>query len=167
MTAQAIEAPSIPVAIRAIDDALKLLPPKLTSQEARVMLLAIALQESGCATRCQANNGPAHSMWQGEVTGGMCYWIFRHPATKTLAPALCAACRCSPLAHDVWTRIESDDVLAAGLARLLLLSDPKLLPAIGDESAAWDYYQRNWKPGKPHPGRWSGNYRAALAALEA
>ena len=106
-------------------------------------------------------------MWQGEATGGMCYWVFRHPATKTLAPALCAARQCSPLAHDVWTRIESDDVLAAGLARLLLLSDPKLLPAIGDESAAWDYYQRNWKPGKPHPGRWSGNYRAALAALEA
>ncbi len=34
-------------------------------------------------------------------------------------------------------------------ARLLLWTDAKPLPAIGDEQGAWDYYLRNWRPGKP------------------
>jgi hypothetical protein len=31
--------------------------------------------------------------------------------------------------------------------------------------AAWDYYLRNWRPGKPHPERWSVNHGAACEAL--
>ncbi|WP_447751835.1 hypothetical protein [Pseudomonas nicosulfuronedens] len=51
----------------------------------------------------------------------------------------------------MWAAIEHDDILAACMARLLLFTDPARLPALGDESGAWDMYLRVWHPGKPRP----------------
>lgn len=160
-----LKPPSVPVAIDAINDALALLPPGLTSQQARLLLLAIALQESGCRTRRQAGNGPARSLWQGEVTGGMCYGVLRHRLTGPVARGLCDDRDCPPDPRSVWQRIEVDDVLAAGLARLLLFSDPAPLPDIGDVDGAWAYYLRTWRPGRPRPEHWPGHYAEALQAL--
>ncbi len=56
-------------------------------------------------------------------------------------------------------------MLAAAFARLLLLTDAKPLPQIGDVQGAWAYYVRNWRPGKPHPDTWPGLYKQAQAAL--
>jgi hypothetical protein len=67
--------------------------------------------------------------------------------------------------RPIWCALESDDVLAAGVARLLLLTDPKRLPALGDAETAWDYYRRNWRPRKPHPKRWPENYALALGEI--
>lgn len=62
----------------------------------------------------------------------------------------------------LWNAIQEDDVLAAAAARLLLFTDPKRLPALGDEEGSWALYIRTWRPGKPHKATWSGLYAQAL-----
>lgn len=147
----------------AIDPALLLLPAKMTSPQAEVMLLAIGLQESRFLHRRQIM-GPARSFWQGEVTGGMIL-VLGHPLTKEHAKKLCAARGVKPVAQDVYEAIEFDDVLAAGLARLLLWTDPHPLPAIGECGKAWDLYIRTWRPGKPHRKSWDALYAQAMEAV--
>lgn len=163
----------------AIDPAFALLPPELDTKEARVETLAIALQESELTARRQLvgrpprPTGPAKSFWQGEEGGGMVAGVRTHPATKNLAAKLYAARGVAPNNRAIWNAIENDDVLAAGLARLLLYSDPKRLPALGKEQEAFDYYLRTWRPGAWTNGtaakraelrqKWSSNYRKALA----
>ena len=55
----------------------------------------------------------------------------------------------------------------AGAKRLLLLTDPKPLPVIGDTDGSWEYYLRNWRPGKPHRHTWDDLYGKAFALMEA
>lgn len=150
-----------------IDPALLLLPAKMESPEAVVMLLAIGLQESRFEHRRQKGNGPAKSFWQAEQGGGMVTGLLRYRVEdiRDLATGLCAVRGVAPAAPDVWNAIERDDVLAAGLARLLLYTDPLRLPAIGDVAGAWDLYLRVWRPGKPRPSEWARNYAAALEVV--
>jgi hypothetical protein len=167
------------ITARGIDPALRLLPPKMDTPEARVMLLAIGLQESDFRDRRQlvtvtrngkrvtVPEGPAKSFWQAEVTGGMVHYVPRHPATKDLAAYLCESRQVAFEDPAIWNAIESDDVLAAGLARLLLYSDAKPLPALGKRLTAWDYYKRNWRPGKPKPEKWPVCYERAMEFLAA
>ena len=56
------------------------------------------------------------------------------------------------------------DPLAAAFARLLLWTDPRPIPS-GSPQAAWDYYIRNWRPGKPHRHTWDAFYRQAEQAV--
>ncbi|MNL86831.1 hypothetical protein D3C87_2157110 [compost metagenome] len=56
-------------------------------------------------------------------------------------------------------------MLAAGVARLLLWTDPKTLPSIGDVDAAWALYLRTWRPGKPHPQTWPALHALAVAEV--
>lgn len=156
--------PSITVAIRAIDIALATLPARMDSPPARVLLLAIALQESGCCTRCQADGGPARGLWQFELGGG-CTGVLRHPATDRLAAEWCAERNCTPTPRALWSNLERDDALAAGTARLLLATDPRPLPAVDDVPGAWAYYLRNWRPGRPRPEHWAGHHAEARRAL--
>lgn len=157
----------------AISKALFLLPPPMTSPEARAMLYAIGLQESRFQFRRQmikkggvlVPEGPAKSFWQGELTGGMCSGVRNHPTSKFWAHHLCQARRCEFTARAMWNAIETDDVLAAGLARLLLFTDHRKLPAVGDEKGAWNLYIRTWRPGKPHPATWPALYAEAMEAL--
>jgi hypothetical protein len=155
------------ITARGIDPALKLLPCGMDTPEARVILLSIGLQESRFAYRRQIVNGqptgPARSFWQAERGGGMVHGVRTHPLTKGLANFLYAARQVRPATdHAIWNAIENDDVLAAGLARLLLYTDPHRLPALGDVQGAWDYYVRTWRPGKPHRLTWDALYRRAL-----
>jgi len=55
-----------------------------------------------------------------------------------------------------------NDTLAACMARLLLYTDPRALPATGEQDAAWEYYIRNWRPGMPHPQSWGARYDKAM-----
>lgn len=145
-----------------IKPALRLLPAQMTSDEARVMLGAIALQESGLATR-QQYGGPAHGLWQfehGGVRGALSYHT-----TRATARALCGKRHVIPTVAAVYEALLHDDLLAAGFARLLLWTDPQALPPLGDESGAWDLYLRTWRPGKPRPVHFQGNYRRALLAV--
>ncbi len=127
---------------------------------ARVLLLAIGLQESRMQYRRQIG-GPARGLWQFEQGGGV-KGVLLHPTSAAKARTLCEHREVQPVAAAVYGRLEHDDVLAAGFARLLLLTDPLALPAPGQEQTAWSYYLRNWRPGKPHPQTWPALYRQAL-----
>lgn len=165
-----------------IAPAMALLPAGMDSQLARVMLLAIGLQESRFDHRRQLVGspprpvGPAKSFWQAEQGGGMVHGVRLHAMSRVPAAVLYAAR--GVVANDaaIWNAIEQDDVLAAGLARLLLWTDPKPLPAVGDEAGAWQLYLRTWRPGAWERGnaqqradlraKWARNHAQARAALE-
>ena len=66
---------------------------------------------------------------------------------------------------SIWEALQRDDVLAAGFARLLLLTDPGKLPEIRDQAGAWKLYEKVWRPGKPHPETWQRHYVNALQAV--
>jgi hypothetical protein len=156
----------ISAAILAIDKALALLPPALDSRTARAMLLAIGLQESGLRERVQivagGGKGPARGLWQFERGGGV-RGVLTHQQAAPLALRVCMARQVQPVTSVVWGELETDDVLAAALARLLLYSDPQQLPTNAD--AGWALYLRTWRPGKPKPETWPGFYAQALAAV--
>lgn len=150
------------VSASAIEPALALLPPKMDSAPARVMLLSIGLQESRFVFRRQMGDGPARGFWQFERGGGA-KGVCRHAASRELMEQVCIARRCPFTPEDLWRRIEFDDVLAAAAARLLLWTDPYALPAaFNDHEAAWRLYERVWRPGKPHRHTWDGFHVQAV-----
>lgn len=73
---------------------------------------------------------------------------------------------------EQFSQLELDDVYAAGIARLLLWTDPKALPALNRPDDAFEYYLRNWRPGVYTRGtpeqraeirsRWLRNYGQAM-----
>lgn len=145
----------------AVSPAMALLPAGMDTALARIILLAIGLQESNFLHRRQID-GPARGLWQFERGGGVA-GVLRHHATAEHARQLCIARNVKPTPRAVYDMLEFDDVLAAGFARLLLWSDPAALP--GSELGAWSLYMRTWRPGKPHPDQWPINYKAALKAM--
>lgn len=150
----------------AIEPALALLPGAMASREARVLMLAIGLQESRLVARRQLVGspprpvGPAAGLWQFELAGGT-RGVLRHQASRYWMHSACAARGVQPDAAALWAAVQRDDVLAAAAARLLLFTDPKRLPAVGDEAGAWRCYVRTWRPGKPHPATWAWLYGIA------
>jgi hypothetical protein len=140
-----------------------LLPAKFDGRQARVMLLAIGLQESGFTTRRQ-DGGPARSYWQMEQGGGI-RGVLEHPASRPYARAICGLRAVAPVSSDVYAAFLSDDPLACAFARLLLWTDANQLPQVDDVDGAWAYYVRNWRPGKPRPLDWPANHAAAVAAV--
>ena len=153
-----------------VEPAFRELPARMASDEARVMLLAIGLQESRFRHRLQMPlrpgmpPGPARGFWQFEQGGGV-KGVMSHPASSRLALEAIASRNIRPNAPTVWAALATDDVLAAVFARLLLFTDSRPLPAIGQHEAAWDYYIRNWRPGKPHPQTWRALYDSAVATV--
>ena len=154
--------------------ALALLPAAMDSTKARVMLIAIALQESNLAHRWQVlqggGKGPARGLLQFEqgtaATRGGIWGVFIHPTSRYWLSILCAArgVRFDP--RPIYEAVETDDVLAAGVARLLLFTDQHKLPELDDVRGAWYLYaSRTWRPGKPKPYSWQANHAAARAAL--
>lgn len=147
----------------AIDPALALLPPKMDSTAARVLLLAAGQQESRFIYRAQVG-GPAHGFWQCE-RGGACTGVLESHATKDLVEALCESRGIAATPAAIYAAIVNDDVLAAAVARLILWADPKPLPAADDSAGGWACYLRNWRPGKPKPDTWPAFHTAARNAL--
>lgn len=147
---------------QAIAPALALLPARMTSPEAEVMMIAIGLQESGLVHRRQIG-GPARGLLQFE-TGGV-RGVLQHEASRKHALRVCAARGVEPTTAAVYARLEHDDVLAMAIGRLLLWTDPKPLPELGKVEEAWQLYLRTWRPGKPHRNRWDACYAAALREI--
>lgn len=150
-----------------IDPALKLLPERMESDSARVMLMAIGLQESRFAYTFQKvagrpyMKGPAKGYWQFEEGGGV-KGVMRHPTTAQNARDLCLARDVDFDSKAIHYAMEHDHKLAAGFARLLLWSDGKPLPNLdAGAQAAWECYERNWRPGKPHRETWDEFYQQA------
>jgi len=139
--------------------AFSLLPPNMDSREARVMLLAIGMQESRFKHRKQIG-GPAHGFWQFEggssaAVGG----VLRHPATSKYAGKVCDALRYRPEREAIYEAITDNDTLACAFARLLLWTLPNALPTNADEG--WAQYLAAWRPGRPHPETWPAFYEQA------
>lgn len=159
---------------QAIDPALSLLPDRLDSAPAVLIMLAICGQEADFRYRRQLGNGPARGLWQFERGGGV-RGVLTHPASRESAYALCAARGFEPVATSVHAALEADDVLAAGFSRLLLWTDPCRLPAAGDIEGAWQLYLRTWRPGAYTRGtptergalraKWARYYAQALAEV--
>lgn len=147
-----------------LDAALAGLPPNMDTPQARVQLIAIGLQESRLIHRAQivkgkpGAKGPARGLWQFEKGGGV-RGVLRHKASAPYLPYV------ADEEEALWLALEADDVLACRLARLLLWTDPRPLPKRGDAAAGWNYYIRNWRPGKPHPGTWGAFWREAEAMV--
>jgi len=141
----------------AIEPALDLLPSRMDSAEARVMLLAIGLQESRFLHRKQIK-GPARGFWQFERGGGV-VGVLNHASTAHHANLICQARGVEPMSTDVYMALEKDDVLAAAFARLLLWTDPYPIPS--EKDAAWALYERTWRPGRPHRSSWDAFFEQA------
>lgn len=155
----------------AIDPALALLPSRMDTPAARVMLLAIGLQESRFQHRYQivqgqpGVKGPAKGYWQFERGGGV-MGVMTHRATNEHAHSVCASRSVPFESSKIHARLEEDDVLAAAFARLLLWADPKPLPSLdASPEEAWDCYYRNWRPGRPHRGTWNEFHAQALGQV--
>jgi hypothetical protein len=148
-----------------IDAGLALLPPAMSSMPAKVMLYAIGLQESRFVHRRQIVSGrpvgPAKGFWQFERLGG-CRGVVSHPASRFWMDRVCQARRVAFNATALWNAIETDDVLAAAAARLLLFTDPKSLPSVDNAREAWNLYVRTWRPGKPHRQTWDAFHAQAV-----
>lgn len=159
-----------------IPQAMALLLQRMDTREARVMLVAICLQESGLADRRQgtdSNPGPARGLPQFEENGVL--GVMNHVASRDIARRVANARGVIFNTRAIHRAMETDDVLALAFARLLLWTDRGALPALGDVDTARDYYLRNWRPGAANtaPGlagikaRWCRNYPEALAAVMA
>ena len=135
---------------------------------ADVLLLAIAGQESGLTARVQGGSGPAHGFWQFERAGAVTD-VLTHCKTYKLAMVACAASGVPANPKQAWGLMatEKGDNLAVAFARLLLWTDQAPLPGLLDDGDAWNFYLGLWRPGKPRPKDWPGNYQATLAAVKA
>jgi hypothetical protein len=156
------------ISAQGIGPALALLPAAMDTPSACLELLAIGLHESRFRERRQLVGspprpvGPAKSFWQAEQGGGMVRGVRLHVATASLAASLYRARGVAANDGAIWNAIEHDDVLAAGLARLLLWSEPTALPMLADEEGAWLLYLRAWRP-----GAWARGTPAERAELRA
>jgi hypothetical protein len=143
-----------------VEPGLWLLPGQMSSDDARVLLLAIGLQESRFTHRRQIK-GPARSFYQFEK-GGVA-GVYRHPASRFWLDSVCHALGVPWNVAAIHSAIENNDRLATVCARLLLFTDPHILPRT--PRAAWNCYLRCWRPGKPHPSTWTGFFTQAQAAV--
>lgn len=135
---------------------------------ARVLMLAIAAQESGLTARVQNSPGAsAHGFFQFERNGGV-KGVLTHPATYKMATAACAKAGVPSDAVHAWGIMSTSagDDLAVAFARLLLWTDAGALPEVGNGFYAWEYYERLWRPGKPRPDDWPANHKGAVDAVK-
>jgi len=156
----------------AIDQAFGFLPQAMDTPKARVMVYAIGFQESEFEFRRQMGNGPAMGFWQFERGGGV-VGVMTHSASKGFMHSICAERGVAFDKMAIWQAIQFDDMLAAVAARLLLYTDPRPLPseyasidpADPEASQSWQYYERNWRPGKPHSKKWPASMAKALREM--
>lgn len=150
--------------------ALAMLPPKMNSFQARVMLLSIGLQESHFQYRRQLGNGPARGFWQFEMgtqaSRGGIWGVFLHPQSAPLLKLLCESQGVGFDPKSIWTALETNDIFACCVARLMLWTDAAPLPAAQDPDGTWALYLRVWNPGKPRPAEWPNNHQQALQAAK-
>lgn len=133
--------------------------------EALVMMMAIAGQESEWMYRRQIG-GPARGYWQFEKGGGT-NGVLSHAASSSRAKSVCSHLDIPSDLDTVFEALAWNDILGPAMARLLLWTDPRPLPQVGSQQAAWDYYLSIWRPGKPHPESWPDRYGVAMELVKA
>lgn len=130
------------------------------SREARLLLLAIAGQESNWENVAQGGGGPGRGPWQFEPE--TCREILFNPATEAMATKVCMALNVVPSRSYDALMIYPN--LAVAFGRLDLWANPHPLPPYGNENAGYKYYLDTWRPGSPYRPRWAAVYPQALAA---
>ncbi|WP_052688067.1 hypothetical protein [Xanthomonas sp. MUS 060] len=162
------------IIVPALDDLTRYYGMPVRTDRASAMLLSIAMQESELRYRRQIK-GPARSMWMFEPAGVsgllarsylascLCRYDGRAVNHSWIGP--CPDYRLNPEA--ICAALGYDDVLAAQLARLLLMTLPQPLPELGDEQGAWQQYIAAWRPGKPSRERWAEVYPVAVNTVRA
>lgn len=131
----------------ALTPALGYLPARMGKPNAIATVLTIGYQESdGYRTRLQYQGGPARGFWQNEKGGGV-KGVMTHPASRDFAAMLCSVREVEPTVDAVYMALASDDVLASGMARLLLWTDAAPMATLGDAEGAFGIYIRVWRPG--------------------
>lgn len=148
----------------AIEPAFSLLPPKMNTEKARLLMLTITLQEADAIHRRQFGGGPAHGLWQFEEDGAV-RGVLGHPSSRDFARAACSSLHIPPKKREVWEALAHSDVLAAVFARLLLWTSFQPLPEVDDMRGGWFYYAGLWRPGKPKPRKWPRCHRTARNQL--
>ena len=143
---------------------------RYATPEARLMLLAIGIQESGFRCRDQGDPrviGPARSFWQFEQRGG-CDEFAKAPQLEGFRKAAVRLGYATDR-HYTWIRSgePEGDRLACLMARALLFLEPRPLPACGDRADAYQQYLARWRPGKPSARRWATAYATALQVVTA
>lgn len=128
-----------------IAQGLALLPSKMDTPAARVLLRAINLQENPKRLEQQVG-GPARGDYQFESGGGV-KGVMAHPSSSDAARAACQARGVAFTRDAVYQAIGTDPILAAALARLLIWTDPGRLPEVGAALPAWHLYLNVWRPG--------------------
>jgi hypothetical protein len=172
---------------KVIRPALKLLPDNMTDPRALAMILTIFLQESLLKYRWQVIDlnrpnvmGPARGLGQFELgtqaSRGGVWGVYLHAASRFWLAKVCEQLGVTFAPRAIWRGMEASDALAVCVARLLLFTDPKPLPAMGDVETAWKYYLRNWRPGAYTRGtpnaraelraKWGRNYTIALRTVQ-
>jgi hypothetical protein len=153
---------------RVLDPMFNQLLPHFDSPEARVMLLAIGLQESrssprGASTVMVLRAASGSSSAVAVVVGVLTSAASRDYARRRLLKLRNVA----PSADSVWRRLEFDDLLAAAICPPDALGQPASMPALGRGGEAWDYYKATWRPGRPRVRTWNGYYAQALEQVRA
>ena len=143
-----------------ITPALLLLQPRMTSDRAIAMMLAIQAQEDPDQRRRQWPEGPARGLWQFERDGGVA-GVLRHTLTRDHAMTVCHGLGNAGTVAGVYHQLEHDDILAACFARLLLWTIPQGLPGRDEPEEGWAQYIKAWRPGKPHKRTWAQNFKRA------
>lgn len=144
-----------------IPAALALLPEKMNSPEAKALLTAICLQESGFKHRKQIG-GPALGffMWELPQVG----LVLRHEVIGPMALKVLADLAYSvgaPPFENIHAAMQHNDILQCAFSRLMLWPDAAPLPQRGDVQGSLATYLRVWKPGRPHPEKWPANWAQA------
>ena len=141
------------------------------SPQSRVLLLAIAGQESFWADRLQEGGGSARGFWQWEqgtaASRGGITGLVMHPVSAPILKQFCQDWELEFNIAAIYEAIAWCDPLAYACARLLLWLDPAPLPITGNKDSSYEYYLRNWRPGKPRPETWPARYAAATTVTTA
>jgi len=143
--------------------AMELLPEKMNSPEAKALLTAICLQESGFKHRKQIG-GPALGFFMWELP--QVSLVLRHEVIGPMALKVLADLAYSvgaPPFEKIHDAMQHNDVLQCAFSRLLLWPDAAPLPKRGDVQGALAAYLRVWRPGKPRPLDFPGNWAQAWA----
>lgn len=142
----------------AVNPAMAVLPAYLDSPNARAMIIAICLQESGLIHRQQIG-GPARGYAQFELPS--VNRVLVHPVSGPIISRSCGVMDIPIEASYIYAAIGYNDVLAVILARALLRTLTQSLPNRDDMAGGWNQYIDAWRPGKPRIDDWAGNWESA------
>lgn len=177
----------------AIEYAMSVLPEKMASFDAEVLMLATHYQEDPEGLGYQKvrrtedtspenfidgttkwAKGPARGLWQFERGGGV-KGVMNHKSTSDLARKACHTFGVAFVPEVVHLELEKNPRLAAVFARLLLWTDPSVVPRAGGHDSAFSMYLRVWRPGAYDRGteaekvalmnKFHANYARALREL--